>query len=70
MTYDRLDPAKLIDTIRMLEIRIDERFPGSGLGKVCRELLQIAQQARARSNWIARPNGTSSFRCLKPASTI
>jgi hypothetical protein len=55
MSYDSLDPAKIIDTIEVLRNRIEERFPASGLGKVCREILRISEQAQARSKWIARP---------------
>ena len=36
-------------------MRIERRFPGSGLGNVCRELAQIAAKARERAAWIARP---------------
>src|SRR5690349_5862429 len=55
MSYEALDPAKIIETIEVLRKRIEERFPGSGLGKVCTEILHIGQQAQARSLWIARP---------------
>ena len=37
------------------ESRIDARFPGSGLGRVCCELAQAAARARERAAWIARP---------------
>lgn len=55
MSYDRLDPAKIIETIEVLGKRVDERFPGSGLRKVCEQILEIAKQAHERSRWIARP---------------
>lgn len=55
MPYHSLDPEKIIETIDVLQHRIEERFPGSGLGKVCNEILRIARQAHRRSEWIAQP---------------
>ena len=52
----QLDPARIIATIRSLRDRIEERFPGSGLGRVCAELLRIADHTVARVRWVARPN--------------
>ena len=54
--YRSLDSEKIVDTIRTLYQRIDERFPDSGLGKVCRELLTIAGESQERSAWIAKPH--------------
>ena len=51
-----LDPGKVIDTVKRLHNRIDERFPGSGLGGVCHDLLTVARENRARAEWISRPN--------------
>ena len=53
--FRTLDPGKIIDTLRRLGRRIDERFPGAGLSRVCAELTTIAEQAQARSREIARP---------------
>lgn len=53
--YRSLNSEKIIETIERLCARIDERFPGSGLGRVCRELLTIARESQQRSDWIARP---------------
>jgi hypothetical protein len=53
--YRSLDPEKIIETIERLCARIDERFPGTGLGKVCRELLTIAVESQQRSASIAKP---------------
>lgn len=55
MSYLALDAAEIVRTIDRLRARIDERFPGSGLGLVCGQLLGISQQARERAEWIARP---------------
>lgn len=53
--YRSLDSEKIIGTIARLCTRIDERFPGSGLGRVCKELLTIAGESQQRSAWIAKP---------------
>lgn len=55
-TYRSLDAAKVIDTIQVLNRRIAERFPGAGLGRVCTELLVIAQENSARTEAISRRN--------------
>lgn len=54
--YRSLDSEKIVDTIGTLYRRIDERFPDSGLAKVCRELLTIAGESQQRSAWIAKPH--------------
>lgn len=56
--YRSLDSEKIVDTIGTLCRRIDERFPNSGLGNVCRELLTIAGESQERSAWIAKPQRT------------
>ena len=55
MTYLALDAAEIVGTIERLRGRIEERFPGSGLGRVCGQLLEIARNARERAVWIAKP---------------
>lgn len=50
-----LDPSKIIETFEKLHLRIEERFPGSGLGQVCQKCLGIASQARERAQFIDRP---------------
>jgi len=54
--YRVLDSEKTTKTIEALRRRIEERFPSSGLGKVCEELCKIAEETRARIDWISRPN--------------
>jgi hypothetical protein len=54
-TYRTLDVEKVIDTIRTLELRISDRFPDSGLGKVCKELEDLAEDTRQRIAWITTP---------------
>lgn len=51
-----LDAEKIEETISQLQRRIAERFPDSGLSKVCLRLLAIGENARERSKEIARPN--------------
>jgi hypothetical protein len=54
--FRKLDPEKIIWTLERLHQRIEERFAGAGLSRVCHELQAIAEQAHARSLEIARPN--------------
>ena len=53
--YRSLDSEKILETIRTLGRRINERFPSSGLGRVCEELLKIADESQKRSAWIGKP---------------
>jgi hypothetical protein len=56
VSYRTLDAVHIVDTLRALERRIVERFPGSGLASVCRELVAIGDQVQERSKAIAAPN--------------
>jgi hypothetical protein len=49
-----LEPLGVTETIATLQRRIVERFPGSGLGAVCGNLLTVAQAGSARAERIAR----------------
>jgi hypothetical protein len=53
--FRQLDPEKIVQTVKALRDRIEERFPGSGLGKVVGELLQAAEETVQRSRWIQQP---------------
>src|SRR2546427_3634974 len=55
MSYLALDAAEIVGTIERLRNRIEERFPDSGLGHVCGQLLDISRRARERAEWIAKP---------------
>jgi hypothetical protein len=55
LTYRWLDPEQIAATIDTLRRRIEQRFPQSGLARVVVELDRIAEQARQRAAWIARP---------------
>ena len=50
-----LDIDKVAGTIDLLRRRVQERFPDSGLARVCGELDRIAEQTRERAAWIAKP---------------
>src|SRR2546421_222670 len=54
--FRRLDADKIVETVRTLQKRIEERFPDAGLGKVVAELSQIADETVARAAWIQKPN--------------
>src|SRR5437867_11345571 len=54
--YRRLEGPRIIETLQRLEQRVEERFPGSGLGRVTGELLAVANESLARATDLARPN--------------
>ncbi len=54
--YRTLNTDKIIATLEQLERRICDRFPGSGLSKVCIELTGIARETKARVAAVAAPN--------------
>jgi hypothetical protein len=55
-TFRRLEADKIIETVKALHDRIEERFPGSGLGKVIAELQQVAEETVGRTRWIQKPH--------------
>ena len=56
MSYRTLDGVQIVDKLRQLEQRIRERFPESGLAKVCRELVNIGADTQHRAEAIAKPH--------------
>jgi len=54
--FRRLEADKIIETVKALHGRIEERFPGSGLGKVVAELLEAAKETVGRTRWIQKPH--------------
>lgn len=54
--YRNLDSGRIVETSRALQRRISERFPNSGLSRVATELLSVAEQAAAISQWLAKPH--------------
>jgi hypothetical protein len=55
-SYRNLASQRIAETLTTLAARIGERFPGSGLLQVCRELTVMAEQTNERAEAIARPN--------------
>lgn len=51
-----LDPDRILDTIRTLRDRMEERFPESSLGELCRSLLLIGEHTKNRLDTVERPN--------------
>jgi hypothetical protein len=56
MPYRSLNADKIEKTIEKLQARIEERFPNRGLGRLCQELLHVAQEDRRKLSWRRRPN--------------
>lgn len=54
--YTKLNPEHIIKTLNALDARICERFPGSGLARVCRELTGLAEASSGHIAELARPN--------------
>ncbi len=55
MRHRSLDAGAIAATIERLCLRVEVRFPGSGLAGVCRELDAVADRAAETSAWIGRP---------------
>jgi hypothetical protein len=55
-TYRQLDPARIVETIGLLQRRIEERFPSAGLSNVIAELKKVAEESVGRAEWARRPN--------------
>lgn len=56
MSYRSLDPRHIIATIERLQARIERRFPGAGLGRVCGELLATAHKSSTHAAKLAERN--------------
>jgi hypothetical protein len=54
--YKSLDPARIIQTLERLQARIERRFPGFGLARVCGELTATARHTSQRAADIASHN--------------
>lgn len=54
--FNTLDPFKMEQTIKILNARIHERFPQSGLHQISAELLAIIKVAEKRCADISRPH--------------
>jgi hypothetical protein len=56
MSYRALNASEIVKTISVLEHRINERFPKSGLTAVCHELLNVGEATQRNAQAIAVPN--------------
>jgi len=54
--YRNLDPKQIVKTVSQMKHRVEERFPGSGLGRVASELHDVALGVVARTAEINRPH--------------
>lgn len=54
--FRQIDGERILETIERLRRRIDSRFPGSGLGRVCADLQRLAFETIASCQWLARPH--------------
>jgi hypothetical protein len=53
--YSELNAQKIFSTLERLESRIKERFPDSGLCKVCQEFIALAKELEHLANELKRP---------------
>ena len=53
--YSELHPGHIIETAERLEQRINERFPGAGLGRVAAELHRVAGETERITARLRRP---------------
>jgi hypothetical protein len=53
--YRTLQPEKIVVTLEKLRARINQRFPGKGLERVCIELGEVARKSHQRAAAIERP---------------
>lgn len=50
-----LDPERVVLTLDQLHARIAERFPASGLARVCADLAEVAKKTQMRALELSRP---------------
>ncbi|MBT9586154.1 hypothetical protein IV102_22625 [bacterium] len=66
--FRRLDSRLIVETVRTLHLRIEARFPGSGLAQVVAEMSRVAEETVARTHWIQKPHfyirGAVALLCL------
>lgn len=54
--YRQLDSQRIVETVAALQMRIGERFPNSGLGRLVSDLHDVANETVSRAAWIQRPH--------------
>jgi len=52
----KLNPERIIQTAQALERRVANRFPESGLRRVCNDVIQTAQETKQKIEWINKPH--------------
>jgi hypothetical protein len=55
LVYRHLDENQILQTLRTLGQRIEERFPGSGLSRVSSELFAVGDETRRNVDFIRNP---------------
>jgi hypothetical protein len=55
MAFDRLDPARILETAEQLAARVSGRFPGRGLSQVALELRDLCEKVTAETSALTRP---------------
>ena len=55
--FRSLDATKIVETARALQQRVDERFPGSSLGRVASEMVRTTEGMAKRVGLLAQPVG-------------
>ena len=55
MASTTLEPKLIVNTIELLNKRIEERFPDAGLKDVCANVLKLAKNLESRAVWIGKP---------------
>ena len=55
-TNNTLQFEKIEKTIKLLSVRIEERFPGSSLGKTCKDFHSFTEKSKETIAWIDKPN--------------
>jgi hypothetical protein len=56
VSYRELDAGLIVATLERLKHRIEERFPGAGLGKVAHDLLGLARESAGEAESLGEPN--------------
>lgn len=56
MPYRQLDDARITRTLERLNARISERFPGSGLSGVAKELLAVGRETLETVEYLRKPD--------------
>ncbi len=59
--YQSLDPTRIIETLRRLSGRIEQRFPASGLGRLCAELVATAEASATEAAALSERNWPLRF---------